>query len=197
MSSEKNPTRERILKAAWSLLESGNGDAVRMSDIAKASKISRQALYLHFPNRADLLIAVTRYLDEVHDIDGRLAKCRMAASSSARLVAWVEAWGDYIPVIYGVAKALMSMKDSDPAALAAWNDRMDAVRQGCRAVMSDLKGERLLVGHLSAEEAADLLFVMVSVRSWEELRLERRWSQKRYVELMKDAAKRTFLKFRV
>ncbi|MBX2853369.1 MAG: TetR/AcrR family transcriptional regulator [Rhodobacteraceae bacterium] len=194
MSSEKNPTRERILKAAWSLLESGEGGAVRMSDIAKASKISRQALYLHFPNRADLLIATTRYLDEVHDIDGRLTKSRKAGSGSARLRAWVEAWSEYIPVIYGVAKALMAMKDDDPEALAAWNDRMSAVREGCSAVVADLKAEGALVGHLSEEEAADLLFALLSVRTWEELRIERGWTQARYVNLMQETARRTFLK---
>ena len=56
MSSEKNSTKFRILEATRKLLESGDKN-VRMSDIAKAVGISRQALYLHYPNRADLLIA--------------------------------------------------------------------------------------------------------------------------------------------
>ena len=60
--STKNPdTRTRALKAAWKLLEEG-GSSVRMADIAKAAGISRQAVYLHFPTRAELLVAVTRHL---------------------------------------------------------------------------------------------------------------------------------------
>ncbi|NNF92209.1 MAG: helix-turn-helix transcriptional regulator, partial [Boseongicola sp.] len=96
MSSEKNPTRSRILNATWNLLENGGGNAVRMSDIAKAAKISRQALYLHFPNRADLLIATARHLDEVHEVDRMLAASR-AATGPDRLDEWIEAWGGYIP----------------------------------------------------------------------------------------------------
>ena len=69
MSSEGPDTRTRILNAAWSLLESGRGAGVRMSDIAKEAGISRQALYLHFPNRADLLVATTQHVDAVKDID--------------------------------------------------------------------------------------------------------------------------------
>jgi len=73
-------TRTRILKSAWKLLEAEGANAVRMGDIAKAAGISRQALYLHFPARADLLIATTRYLDEVYDIESKLAPSRTAAS---------------------------------------------------------------------------------------------------------------------
>ena len=102
--SRKNPqTRTRILDAAWQLLEAG--DNVRMSDIAKRAGISRQALYLHFPTRADLLIATTRHLDEVKNIDDRLVASRAATSGRERLALFIEAWGNYIPEIHGVARA--------------------------------------------------------------------------------------------
>ena len=82
MSSD---TRSRILEAAWKLLEDGAGSEVRMSDIAKKAGISRQAVYLHFPKRADLLIAVTRYIDEANEVDARLAASRGAATGVERL----------------------------------------------------------------------------------------------------------------
>ena len=56
-----NPTPARILDAALALLREGG--PVRMSDIAKAAGVSRQAVYLHFPTRAQLLIAAARRLD--------------------------------------------------------------------------------------------------------------------------------------
>jgi AcrR family transcriptional regulator len=61
MSSEKISTKTRILDTTWKLLEARDKNT-RMSDIAKAVGISRQALYLHFPTRAALLIATTRHL---------------------------------------------------------------------------------------------------------------------------------------
>ena len=93
MSSQNLETRERILESAWTLLAESHASAVRMSDIAKRTGISRQAVYLHFPTRAELLIATTRYIDHVKDIDKRLAKSRSAASGLERLNAYVEAWG--------------------------------------------------------------------------------------------------------
>jgi AcrR family transcriptional regulator len=45
-----------------------------MSDIAKAAGLSRQAVYLHFPNRAELLISATKHLDEKVDRRAALRK---------------------------------------------------------------------------------------------------------------------------
>jgi AcrR family transcriptional regulator len=184
MSSEKNPTRSRILQSTWKLLETGKGNAVRMSDIAKAAKISRQALYLHFPNRAELLLATTRYLDEALDIENKLYKSRTAKTGVDRLAAWVEVWGNHIPEIYGVAKALLAMKDGDEGALVAWNDRMQAVRHGCAAAIAGLKADSMLNEELSEEEATDILWALHSVGTWEQFRLECGWSQTRYIEGM-------------
>jgi AcrR family transcriptional regulator len=190
MSSEKNATRIRILKSAWKLLEDGGGGSVRMSDIAKSAKISRQALYLHFPNRADLLAATTIYLDEVYDIDNKLTESRTAANGRDRLHAWIDVWGNYIPKIYGIGKALMAMQDSDEEARAAWQGRMQAVRHGCEAAIAAIDRDGKLNETLTMEEATDLLWTQLSVRSWENLRFECGWSQQRYIRLMKITAER-------
>jgi AcrR family transcriptional regulator len=190
MSSEKNQTRERILKSTWSLLEAEGGSKVRMADIAKAAKVSRQAVYLHFPNRAELLTATTRYLDEVFDIDARLQKSRAAKTGIERLHAWVAAWGDYIPLIYGVARAIMAMKDSDAEAMVAWNDRMQAVREGAEAAVEALEKDGALREGLSVTEATDMLWALQSVEMWEILRHTCNWSQERYIEHIKDTAVR-------
>ncbi len=193
MSSEKNPTRDRILKATWTLLEDGGASAIRMSDIAKAAKISRQALYLHFPNRAELLAATTLYLDQVYDIEGQLKATREARSGEERLVEWVKVWGNYIPKIYGMAKALMAMQDSDSEAKAAWTDRMQAVRGGCAAAVKALAREKVLTGELSETEAVDALWTQLSVRVWEQLCVECGWSQERYLAHMQRIARLTLV----
>ncbi|QUS57090.1 TetR/AcrR family transcriptional regulator [Pseudovibrio brasiliensis] len=194
MSSQNIPTRDRILKSTWQLLEAGNGNAVRMSDIAKAAKISRQALYLHFPNRADLLTATTRYLDEVHDIEAKLAKSRGAASGTDRLEAWVETWGNYIPTIFGVAKALMAMQETDEEAAAAWNDRILAIRDGCEKAVQALKADGKLTDKMSEEEATDLLLTLLSVRNWEQLRITCNWTQDRYIDMMQQLTAQALVK---
>ena len=182
MSRENLPTRTRILEATLKLLEDGEGSKVRMSDIAKAANVSRQAVYLHFPGRADLLTETTRYVDQINDIDALLQESRNASTGRERLVAWVDVWGNYIPKIYGVAKALLAMKDTDDEALTAWNDRMNAVREGCEAVITALQRDGALNPTLTEKEATDMLWTVLSVRSWEHLRQDCGWSQETYIQ---------------
>jgi len=181
MSRENLETRIRILNSAWKLLVGSHASAVRMSDIAKQTGISRQAVYLHFPTRAELLIATTRHIDEVKEIDERLAKSRSASMGLERLEAFVEAWGNYIPEIYGVASALIAMQATDEEAGAAWSDRMGAVRHGCEAAVAALERDGRLTRSLSTSEATDLLWGQLSVENWEHLRHRCGWTQARYI----------------
>ncbi|PJE29668.1 transcriptional regulator, TetR family [Pseudooceanicola antarcticus] len=191
MSSE-NPTRRKILDTAWKLLEAG-GSPTRMSDFARAAGISRQALYLHFPSRAELLVAVTRHVDAVKDVDARLAESRAAEDGETRLAAFVSAWGNYIPEIRGVSRALMAMQESDAEARAAWQGRMEAVRQGCAAAVAALARDGQLAGGLSEERATDLLWALLSVESWVRLCETCGWSQQEYITEMQRAARRILL----
>lgn len=194
MSSGEESTRDRILRSTLRLLEAGDGNAVRLSDIAKEAGISRQALYLHFPSRAELLIATTRYLDDVHATDDRLMASRTAASGRERLTAWIDAWGNYIPEVYGVAKALVAMKDSDADALAAWEDRMAAVRHGCAAAIAALKRDGALIDTLDETTATDILWSLLSISLWERLRKDCGWSQAAYVAFMHEMAMKALVK---
>ncbi|MEO1065765.1 MAG: TetR/AcrR family transcriptional regulator [Pseudomonadota bacterium] len=190
MSRKESDTKKRILEATWKLLEKGDAERVRMSDIAKEAGLSRQAVYLHFPKRVELLIATTRYLDDVKAVDRRLAASRAASSGLERLDAFVAAWGGYIPEIYGVAKALIAMKDTDTEADLAWRDRMQAVREGCEAAVRALNADGALGQDFSQEEATDLLWTLLSVRNWEHLRHDCGWSQARYIDHMQRSARR-------
>lgn len=190
MSRGANETRTRILNAAWKLLEASQGSGVRVSDIAKTAGISRQALYLHFPTRAELLIATTRHLDEVKNVDARLVASRNAPTGLERLDAFIDAWGNYLPEVHGVAKALLAMKDTDEAARLAWVDRMAAVRDGCQAAVEALNNDGVLAPEHSVREATDILWSLLSVQTWEQLTRECGWSQRHYVNTTKKLAKK-------
>lgn len=194
MSSENSDTRTRILKAAWELLEGSQGAAVRMSDIAKGAGISRQAVYLHFNTRAELLIATTRYIDERKDVDQRrLVPSREAQTGIERLDAFIEAWGNYIPDIYGVARALLAVKDTDEAAAAAWQDRMSAVREGCESAVRALANDGALVSTYTIEDATDILWTVLSVRNWEHFTVDCGWTQAKYIHTLQGLAKRALV----
>jgi len=193
MSSENIETRTRILGATLELLEAGQGSAVRMTDIAKRAGISRQAVYLHFATRAELLIEATFYLDEIKGADERLAASRAARTGVERLAAFVDAWGNYIPEIYGPGKALLAMKDTDEAAAAAWSQRMRDMREGCEAAINALAKDKTLSPEYAPEHATDILWTMLSVRNWEQMTIECGWSQQKYIKTLKALTKRTLV----
>ncbi len=193
MSSENPDTRTRILKATGALLEGQKASAVRMSDIAREARLSRQAVYLHFPNRAELLIAAVRYLDDVKCAEDRFEACWAETDSVRRLDAFVEAWGNYMPEIWGVASALLAMRETDEAAAAAWDDRMAAVHRMCAGMVEGLHADGRLTPELSPDRAADVLWGMLSIRSWELARFDCGWDQGAYIETAKLMARRVLL----
>ncbi len=193
MSSKNIETRTRILDATVQMLEKNGGRGVRMGDIAKAAGISRQAVYLHFASRTELLVAATRYLDEILDVDSRLAASRAATSGVERLALYIECWGHYIPEIYGVAKALLLAQDTDAAAAEAWRGRMLAMRDGCRAAIDALHSDGTLAPEWTPKRATDTLWTLLLVPNWENLTDECGWSTQQYVRWMKTVAERTFV----
>jgi AcrR family transcriptional regulator len=194
MSSETNETRTRILEATVRMLEEHGGRGVRMGDIAKETGISRQAVYLHFASRAELLSATTKYRDDLLDLDRRLVPSRTAKSGVKRLALYIEFWGNYVPEVYSVAKALLLAQDTDEAAAAAWQARMLAMRDGCRAAIEALHSDGNLAPEWTPKRATDVLWTMLLVPNWENLTGECGWSTQQYVHGMKTLAERTFVK---
>ncbi len=193
MSSEVLDTRTRILVATIEMLEKQVGRGGRMGDIAAAAGISRQAVYLHFASRAELLEATTKYRDEVLELDRRLAPSRAATNGVDRLALYIEFWGNYVPEIYGVAKALLLLQDTDEAAAAAWQDRMLAMRDGCRAAIDALHSDGKLAPGWTPKMATDALWTMLLVPNWENLTRECGWSTQQYIRGMQTLATRTFV----
>jgi AcrR family transcriptional regulator len=194
MSNDNSETRAKILETTWRLMEARRGQEVRMIDIARDTGISRQAVYLHFTSRTELMVATTRYIDQVRGLDQRLQRYRAATDGVEIIDEFVEFWGNYIPEIYGIAKALLAIRETDEAAAAAWKDRMEAVRSGCRKAIDALHRDGMLAQKWSPAEAVDLMWTMLSIHNWENLTMECGWSTSRYVGRMQKLLKRTFVK---
>ena len=193
MSREKPDTETRILTAARALLEREGPAAVRMADIAKRAGISRQALYLHYPSRADLLIATSRHIDALNAVDTLLAASREAATGRERLDAYVAFWAAYIPEIYGAGRAMIALSDSDEAAKAAWDDRMRAMKEGCAAAVVALRRDGDLTPEMSSAQATDLLWTLLSVENWAHLTRECGWSQADYARHVQALAQKALI----
>lgn len=193
MSSRRVSTKERIVTAALALLGSDQRDATRLSDIAKKAGVSRQAIYLHFGSRAEVLIAATKALDAKLDLDSQLQASRTATSGRVRLEAFVLAWCRHVPKIYRVAKPLMDMAATDGEAASAWAQRMSDMREGCAAAIQALHSDGDLPTTTDPEMATDLMWSMLSVTTWEDLVRHRGWAQTAYEREMVAACQRLFV----
>lgn len=164
-----------------------------MRDVAAAAGVSRQAVYLHFSSRAELMVATARYGDQVRGLDERLYRFREATTGVDLLETFIDFWGNYIPEIYGIAKAMLAARDTDEAVAAAWNDRMASVRDGCREIIEALDRDGMLAPEWSCDEATDLLWTLLSIRNWENLTAECGWSTNQYIGQLQELTKRTFV----
>jgi AcrR family transcriptional regulator len=175
-------------------MEERNGQGVRMRDVADAAGVSRQAVYDHFGSRADLMVATARYGDEVRGLDERLGRYRAVKSGVERLEAFIEFWGNYIPEIHGIARALLAARETDEAVAAAWDDRMRVVQEACHDIVGRLEREGMLTLGWSLDEAGEMLWSLLSIGNWENLTLERGWPLDLYVVRMQELTKRAFVR---
>jgi len=164
-----------------------------MGDIAKEAGVSRQAVYLHFESRVELMRATTKHVDEALGLDDRIAHVKKAADAREALVRFVEMWGNYMPEIYGLAKALLAVRDTDEAAAGAWDECMSCLRVAGGEIIDALIGEGALSVELEREEAGALLWTMLSIQNWEQLTVECGWSQRAYVERMTGMLRRVLI----
>jgi AcrR family transcriptional regulator len=156
------PTGDRILDAALSCAE--EGPDFTMADVARAAGLSRQAIYLHFPDRKTLLIALLLRAREDHPSP----KLENAPSARAALGTLVARFAEIYPKVWPVVRA----QESETG------DRN--VAPDCRALAERFRSEGALAPHLSPAAAADLLSTLLSLAVWKELVMVRGWDAARY-----------------
>lgn len=181
MSSRRQQTRIKILESARRLLVERGYHGVGLEEVARDAGVSRQAVYLHFKSKADLLVAMAEYGDEVVGVAEILRPVREAKTALEALDAGVAAYAAIEPQIYDVASVIYSARRSDEAAEAGWQDRMAFRRENIRQGMERLQREGLLAEGWTVDEAADFAWALLSVHTYEYLVVERRWPIDQFV----------------
>jgi AcrR family transcriptional regulator len=194
MSSGKPETRIRIMETTRRLIEESQGKAVRLEDIAQASGVSRQAIYLHFGSRVGLMVATVQYIDKTAGFIERTQHVRDEADSVKAVGLFVDFWASYIPTIYGLAKQLLVLRETDKGAAAAWKDRMDGLRNApCRYLIERLEKDGRLAPGWEIEMAIDFFWALISIQTWESLVIERGWSNEQYATKLKQMIGRALI----
>jgi AcrR family transcriptional regulator len=161
VSTPRN-TAQKILDATQSCAQ-GRADFT-MADVAQRAGLSRQAVYLHFPDRAQLLTALLGRLGD----EPPPARIEHAPSARAALTALVGRLAETYPRRWPVLRALDA--ETADAALAA----------DSRALAERFRSEGSLAAHLSPPAAADILGTLLSLAVWKELVIGRGWDSARY-----------------
>ena len=176
-------TRNRILDTAREITEK-QGAAPTMSALARAVGISRQALYLHFPDRARLLLALVERVDDQEQLQAGRAAVEQAADAAGAIRAFAGMQALRNPKIAAAARALDGTRHTDRAAAAAWADRTGNRMRGAIFITERLHAEGRLHPTWDATEAATLLWELTSFHVWDDLVNDARIAPDRYVEII-------------
>lgn len=178
MTKISDETRAGILEAAWNLMAEQRRLDAGMAEIAAAAGVSRQTLFYAFGNRAGVLVAMARHKDTQGDLVPRMRQIAATGRDALALHAFVDAWLDYLPVVYPVAIQLESDSLSDPDANSAWQDRIFS--QGVRMGLDRILGQIASGGGLRADQnpsrLADLCLTLLVPSAWRYLVVERGWT---------------------
>ena len=139
-------------------------------------------MYLNFADRADLLLALVRHVDEKRGLTEELKKIANAPTALEAVREAVALQARMNPGVWAIARALDAVRRNDDAVEKGWQDRLKSRLEVCRQIADRLKHERMLRHDWTVVTAADLLWTVTSLRTWEDLVLQRRWTAAQYEE---------------
>lgn len=181
-------TSDRILDAAIGLVEAQPAKVPSMSEVARATGISRQALYLHFPDRAALLLALVEHVDSRENLAGEIATVQAAVDGPAEVRAWIEMQARRNPGIASLARALDQSRHEDDSTTVAWRDRTANRMRAATAIVQRLRREDGVHRSWNTAEAATVLWELASFRVWDDIVNEAGMEPERYAEIVTTAA---------
>jgi len=181
MAVTRGDSRARILDTAWGLVRERGIGAVTVADIAAATGVSRQLLYVYFENRAGLLVAMARRHDVRSGFAGRAADARSLPPVAA-LERLLRLWFAYLPEILPVARALEAAAVNGDEGGVAWRDRMGDLRELFAAAVARIEGEGRLAEGWTVPAAADWVWARAQPATFSHLVGDRGWPPGDYTE---------------
>jgi AcrR family transcriptional regulator len=181
MAVTSRDTRARILDTAWGLVRERGVGAVTVAEIAAATGVSRQLLYVYFENRAGLMVAMARRHDVRSGFAGRAAEAGSLPPVEA-LERLLRLWFAYLPEILPVARALEAAAINGDEGGVAWRDRMGDLRELFAAAMARVDGDGRLAEGWTVPAATDWVWARAQPSTFQHLVGDRAWPPGDYTE---------------
>jgi AcrR family transcriptional regulator len=186
-SSGRPETRTQILEAARAMFEELGYHGAGLGVVAKRAGVSRQAIYLHFPSKAELLTALHLHIfatDVVPAVERHPIVDSMGALDAldATIAVDVEAVSEVWRIHEALTMARRQHPEVDQTLRPREKQRYDElVDLGHR-----LEREGGLPPGMGVDTVADLLWGLMNVGSYRALVIERGWSLDRYGSWVRD-----------
>ncbi len=182
MSSGRLDTRTAILTAARELFEEQGYHGAALEAVAKRAGVSRQAIYLHFASKAELLTALHAYIYET-DVAPTLERHPIWTAPTALdgLDALIAVDAEVASKVWRIHEALVVARrhhaEVDDTLRPREADRYaEIVRLG-----RWLKKERCLPPRMRVGTFADIMWGLTSLGTFQNLVIERGWSVDHFV----------------
>ena len=197
MSSEPSygdpQTRARILQATHDLIAT-RGANVKLSEVAEAAEVSRQALYLHFGDRTGLLVALVDHMDSTLELGPALDRVLAAPTGAELLERAMRLNTEFWTAVAPVAHVLQAGQHDDDALGTAWRDRMQFRHHVFAEMIRTVADRDELADEWAIDDAAATLYAIAHFEPWRELTQHLGWSDDDYVDRMTTVLRRTLLR---
>jgi AcrR family transcriptional regulator len=188
MSSEERPqTRTQILEAARTIFEERGYYGAGLEAVAKRAGVSRQAIYLHFPSKVELLTALHLHIfatDVVPVLERHPITDAMTALDALDAMIAVDV--EVIAKVWRIHEVLAMARWQHPEVEETLRPREadrygELLDRGCR-----LEREGALPPTIGAGTFADMLWGLINVGTYRSLVIERGWSLDQYRRWVRD-----------
>jgi AcrR family transcriptional regulator len=193
LNARSRRTRDALLASARSILEEQGFDTLTMSAVADRAGVTRRAVYLHFPSRAELVGALFDSVASTEGLHDSLARVWAAPDAATALDEWARHLARYHVRLLAVDRAISRVEHADPDA-AAHRARVSGEKLGgCRRLAARVHDEGVLAEPWTVATAADMIFAVSTSDVVGGLVVDRGWPPERLARHLGLLLRSTFL----
>jgi AcrR family transcriptional regulator len=175
-------TRAALLAATRALLEEEGFAGLTMAAVAERAGVTRRAVYLHFPSRADLIAALFDFVAESEGLSESTRPVWEAPDAVTALDEWARHIARFHAKVRPVARAFEQVWRSDPDAAAHRARYLDEQLEACRRLARRLHDEARLAPGWTVETASATLWSLISIDMLDRLFDQQGWTPDRFAK---------------
>jgi AcrR family transcriptional regulator len=188
MSSGGRPeTRTQILEAAREMFEEFGYYGAGLGAVAKRAGVSRQAIYLHFASKAELLTALHLHIFDT-DVVPVLERQAITEEMSALdvLDATVAVDAEVAAKVWRIHEALTTARRQHPEVDETLRPRESERYDELLRLGRRLERDGALPPEIPVGTFADMLWGLLNIGTYKNLVIERSWSLEQYRRWVRD-----------